>query len=120
MQRKLEQASVSESAIENEYWDEQAFLNARKEEVWRSMPQEIYCIFWYASLQDLLVPSKHYKEEIESISKKVTALQPASTTQSGSRMTISISNPQLSTAEQKSNKKEIEKLQKLQKALTGE
>jgi hypothetical protein len=45
-----------------EYFDEKAFMISRKEEVWECLSPELYTIFWYLNLQQLVVPHDTYQE----------------------------------------------------------
>lgn len=45
---------------DNDYWDERKFLNQKSEEVWKYISPKLYTIFWYLSLDDLVVPDESY------------------------------------------------------------
>ena len=55
MDSRLEIATGSQNAIDNEYWDEIKFIQVRKDDLWKSLKPEIYFIFWYMSIQNLVV-----------------------------------------------------------------
>ena len=42
--------------------------------MWRHLKPELYFVFWYTSIQSLLVPDKLYKEEIKSMADSVKEL----------------------------------------------
>ena len=44
----------------NEYFDERAYLNGIKNDIWSSLNPKLYTIFWYLNLQCLLVPEDIY------------------------------------------------------------
>jgi len=54
-----------------EYFDEQAFMLSRKDEVWDCLSPELYTIFWYLNLQQLLVPHDTYQDQITKLKKQV-------------------------------------------------
>ena len=74
VQSRIEAAMASENTEDNEYWDELGFLKTRKEDVWQMLKPELYCIFWYMNIQNLIVPEKLYKEEIKSLSEQIKKL----------------------------------------------
>jgi hypothetical protein len=41
---------TDEKDQQSEYWDERAFMNQRKEEVWKCLNPRLYTIFWYLQL----------------------------------------------------------------------
>jgi hypothetical protein len=43
-----------------EYWDETKFLEAKLSEAWNSISPELYTIFWYLSIHNLVVPAESY------------------------------------------------------------
>jgi hypothetical protein len=45
-----------------EYFDEMSFMISRKEEVWECLSPELYTIFWYLNLQQLVIPHETYQE----------------------------------------------------------
>ena len=55
MQSRIEVAESSQNAKDNDYWDELKFIKVRKDELWKSLKPEIYFIFWYMSIQNLVV-----------------------------------------------------------------
>ena len=55
MQSRIDIALVSENSLENDYWDEHQFLITRKEDAWKILKPELYCIFWYMNIQNLMV-----------------------------------------------------------------
>ena len=67
-------ARSSEATTDNDYWDEIKYLETKKEDLWVHLKPELYCIFWNMSIQNLTVPEKLYKEEISSISSRITKL----------------------------------------------
>lgn len=60
---------------ESEYWDEKAYLNIKKNEIWKYLKPELYAIFWYLQLKDILVPEKTYREEINKINTEIESLK---------------------------------------------
>ena len=64
-------AIENENSLENDYWDELQFITTRKEDVWKILKPELYCIFWYMSIQNLVVSEQQYKDEIKKISEQV-------------------------------------------------
>ena len=52
----------SENTQDNDYWDEMSYVKAKKEDLWKYLKPEFYCIFWYMNIQNLLVPDKLYKD----------------------------------------------------------
>lgn len=73
-QSRLDVARTSEATQDNGYWDEIKYVETKKEDLWVHLKPELYCIFWYMSIQNLTVPEKLYKEEISSISTRITKL----------------------------------------------
>eukprot|EP01022_Parablepharisma_sp_SALTPOND_P003062 TRINITY_DN1121_c0_g1_i1.p1 TRINITY_DN1121_c0_g1~~TRINITY_DN1121_c0_g1_i1.p1 ORF type:complete len:867 (-),score=104.28 TRINITY_DN1121_c0_g1_i1:1480-4080(-) len=59
----------------SEYFDEPKFLQDKVENIWDSISPELYAIFWYLQLQDIVVPKERYDEEISKLNAEVTALQ---------------------------------------------
>lgn len=55
---------------ENEYWDEVKFLNTKKENLWAKIKPELYCIFWYLSIDDLKVDLDAYATCLKEIKDK--------------------------------------------------
>lgn len=55
IQSRVDIAMESESSLENDYWDELKFINTRKDDVWKILKPELYCIFWYMNIQNLVV-----------------------------------------------------------------
>lgn len=51
----------------NEYFDEREFLLSRKEEVWKCLNPKLYTIFWYLTLQELVVPDDIYNKQIKKL-----------------------------------------------------
>lgn len=51
----------------NIYFDERAFMLSRKEEVWQCLNPKLYTIFWYLSLQQLVVPDEIYQDQIKKL-----------------------------------------------------
>jgi len=50
LQTRLDVLKTNEQANENDYWDEEKFVQSKKDSVWKSLKPEIYFIFWYMSL----------------------------------------------------------------------
>lgn len=46
----------------NEYFDERRFMAARRDEVWTALNPQLYTIFWYMNLQQLMVPDDVYQD----------------------------------------------------------
>jgi hypothetical protein len=44
---------------------------SRKEEVWDCLSPELYTIFWYLNIQQLIVPHETYQEQIAKLKKQV-------------------------------------------------
>jgi hypothetical protein len=51
----------------NEYFDEREFLLSMKEEVWKSLNPKLYTIFWYLTLQQLVIPDDIYNKQIKKL-----------------------------------------------------
>lgn len=74
-QSRLSVAQNSTNAQENDYWDEPHFIQLRMDGIWKCIKPEIYFIFWYMSLQNLVVCEQSYKEEIKRISEMIDELK---------------------------------------------
>lgn len=46
----------------------------KKEDLWRHLRPELYCIFWYLDIRDLAVPRKLYEDEIKSVQNQIKKL----------------------------------------------
>jgi THO complex subunit 2 len=57
--------------LQSEYFDEHAFMLSRKSEVWDCLSPELYTIFWYLNIQQLIVPHETYQEQITKLKKQV-------------------------------------------------
>ena len=73
-QSRLDTALSSENTDDNDYWDEMAFLQTKKTELWCHLRPELYCIFWYLDIRDLLVPKILYEDEIKSVGDQIKKL----------------------------------------------
>jgi len=73
-QSRLDVALTSENSIDNDYWDEMGYVVAKKEDMWRHLKPELYCIFWYMNIQSILVPEQLYKDEIKSVTDQTKRL----------------------------------------------
>ncbi len=69
---------------ENEYFDEKAFILKKKEEIWKYISPELYTIFWYMSLQSLVVPTESYQTQIKTIQTQIDTLKAQRNDQSSS------------------------------------
>lgn len=67
-QSRIDVALKSENTTDNDYWDEMTYVTVKKEDLWKHLKPEFYCIFWYMNIQSLLVPEKLYKDQIKSVS----------------------------------------------------
>jgi hypothetical protein len=68
-------AVTDEMDTENEYFDERTFILKKKEEIWKYISPELYTIFWYMSLQSLVVPQESYQTQIKIIQTQIDALK---------------------------------------------
>ena len=75
LQSRLEVAKTSTNAQENDYWDEPQFVQLRKDGVWRCIKPEIYFIFWFMTIQNLVACDQSYKEEIKRIGDQIDELK---------------------------------------------
>jgi THO complex subunit 2 len=50
-------------------------MQSRKEEVWDCLSPELYTIFWYLNLQQLMVPHETYQEQIAKLKKQVEEIK---------------------------------------------
>ena len=64
----------SENTTDNDYWDEMSYVTTKKDDLWKHLKPEFYCIFWYMNIQSLLVPEKAYKELIKKVSDQIKEL----------------------------------------------
>ena len=71
MQSRIDVAQNCEDTADNDYWDEIKFVSMKKEELWKHLRPELYTIFWYMNIQNLIVPEKLYKELIKSIADEL-------------------------------------------------
>lgn len=69
-------------------------MSNKKKDIWKYLKPELYAIFWYLQLKDILVPEKTYKDEINKLNTEIESLK---TSREGSS---------------KKNQKAIENLQK--------
>ena len=75
LQSRIDVALESENAQDNEYWDELKFVTTRKEDAWKILKPELYCIFWYMNIQSLLVCEKEYRDEIKKVTEQIEQLK---------------------------------------------
>lgn len=60
---------------EDEYFDERTFFTKQKQDVWKYISPELYCIFWYMSLPTLVVPTECYQNQIQGIHTQMETLK---------------------------------------------
>ena len=76
LKARIEVSSKNEAALDNEYFDEHKFMAAKGDgSVWNFLQPELYCIFWYIGLQNLLVPEQLYKDEVKRIGDQAESLR---------------------------------------------
>jgi THO complex subunit 2 len=71
MQSRIDALRINENVKENDYWDEEKFVLLKKDSIWKSLKPEIYFIFWFMSLQNLVVCEQVYKDEIKRINEQI-------------------------------------------------
>ncbi len=59
----------------SEYFAEGKFLQDKFGSVWEGMSPELYAIFWYMKLQDIVIPKERYEDEVARLTVELTTLQ---------------------------------------------
>ena len=124
MQSRLDAALSSENTQDNDYWDEIKFVTTKKDDLWRHLKPELYCIFWYMNIQNLYVPEKLYKDEIKSIADQIKKLSDQVNQLKSSKLPLDALRPSNSSENPKEtikkNLKEVEKLNRSHRELQKE
>jgi hypothetical protein len=59
----------------SEYFDEGRFLQDKFANIWDALSPELYAIFWFMKLQDIVVPKERYEDEVARLTSDLTTLQ---------------------------------------------
>jgi hypothetical protein len=62
------QRAITDEKFEaNCYFNERGYIASLSQEVWTILNPQLYTIFWYINLQQLVVPDKIYQEQIKNV-----------------------------------------------------
>jgi hypothetical protein len=95
LQLKIDTSAAPEYSHDAKYWNEHRFQQTKLQEIQDALMPELYTLFWYISLPNLYVPTSAYTDEVKRLTQELDEVKQRT--------------PQ--------NKKEIERLSKLCKAM---